>query len=545
MSSPETQTRNAKQDGRPPTDHLRRPPTPFHRTFPLPDEDDQLLEGQMSGNSVSASRLQACHPGPTASDSGTTVQPAVSTSENGQTIFLDADDRDAPKSRNSITSGASFHQSSAGEEYSFPDPFVAKVALKTLRKLNTTRRSVDGHGSAGDIGSACTGEEEEDQHGYGTDSSQRKQQRQIDNATVIPPTSSESMRKRSRPLHRELSAGKLWSALRGASTPVPAVSSGDANQLGSLEGPEIDVSLTNDALRHRKPLPPPPPFNQPDIDHTSGGGPSSGFGWPGQNQSSSREPGRSAFSLRSLRQSLPAIGINLPSGKRLMAAGYTRPTDPPSYMGGHTSSASHGQLHRPPFNSLGGRQVQRGTTYIQSQHTPPISASVPVLEGFLPSTGKTPRHAQHESSKIHPADNLSLYLRLASLPKWDKWIDPDVKTSSRWHNRSNWGTGRARRNSKSQGSNNQYEIIASNQDSEDRPSGRKRTIERLVYSVIHSADHVAVQGQEHAPAPPSAPGLAGPSRDAGKETAPRYLRSWENRRRFLDAIENREFAIAF
>lgn len=507
----------------------------------------------MTGLVVPTSPTSTPHPGPTASDSGISVQPSGPAFENGQTIFLDVDDAHEPKSRNSITSGASFHQSSTGDEYSYPDPFVAKVALKTLRRLNTGHRSVEGHGSDGDRKSiyGAEGEEEEDQHEYGTDSDERKQQRQIDNATVIPATISGSAKKRSRPLHRELSAGKLRPALRGTSTPVQEVRdrAGVARRLESVQGshePEINVSLGNDALRQRKPLPPPPPPppSRPGFD-TSQSGPTSGFSRPEQNQPWVRESGRSAFSIRALRQSLPAIGINLPSSRRRPPAERTGPIGPSPSMEWHRSNASQ----VPSLHTLGMRQVHTGTSYIQSQHTPPISASIPILEGLLPSSGKTPRpiplHTQRNRQKEHPADNLGLYLRLASLPKWDKWIDPDIRTSSRWHNRSNWGSGRARNNSKSHGSSNKYEIITASPDPENGPSGRKRTIDRLVQSATKYANHMTTQTQEHASGPPSAPSIDGMPKDESADTPARYLRSWEARRRFLDAIENCEFSILY
>ncbi|KAI5454247.1 hypothetical protein NCC49_004307 [Naganishia albida] len=546
MPSPETQTRNLKQAIRPLPNSPRRPSTPFHHNIPPAEEGDQLPSAVISGPVVAAHEPDARQPGPAASDSGTAIHPSNPASGNGQTIFLDVDDAQAPRSQGSVTSGASSHQSSTGEEYSFLDPFVAKVALKTLRKLSPSYRSMDGH--AGDVylHHGCGEDEGEGQHGYGTDSSQRKQQRQVDNATVIPAMSSGSTRKRSQPLHRKVSAGKLRSALRGASTSVQGVANDSPDRFESLQGPEIDVSLSNDAHQQRKPLPPPPPsHDRSDMNALSYGGPNCGYGWQGQNQPSAQETGGSRFSLRSLRPSLPAIGINLPSSKNRPLVGYTEPADPPSSIGWHTSSASPGTN----TNSLGRhQQLQRGTTYIQSQHTPPISASVPVLEGLLPSTGKTHRHTPLEphsdSRKKHPADDLSLYLRLASLPKWDKWIDPDVKTSSRWHNRANWGTGRARRNSKSQVPSNKYESIASNSDLEEGPSGRKRTIERLVYSATHCADHARSQAQERTSPVPSPAALDGVPQEDPSGTPARFLRSWESRRRFLDAVENCEFSVS-
>lgn len=548
MSTHNTQSHSAEPAPiHPESTRRKRPPTPFHHPTPLPDEDEQLPTGEMTGLVALPSQTNIPHPGPTASDSGISVHPSGPAFENGHTIFLNVDDGHAPKSRNSITSGASFHLSSTEDEYSYPDPFVAKVALKTLRSLNTSHRSVDGHGDGNDgkRGSVIGNAEEEDLHGYGTDTSQRKQQRQFDNATVIPATLSASKKKRSQPLHRELSAGKLRPALRGASTPVHDVTdgAGSARRLESVQGyrePEINVLLANDALRHRKPLPPPPPFTQPGFDpgHSRR---MSGFGGPEQNQSLLRESGRSAFSIRALRESLPAIGISLPFSRPRPHDEYTGSMGPPQSTQWHISNASQVSS----FQSLGQRHAPVGTSHIQSQHTLPISASIPILEGLLPSSGKTPRHTTHDRQKKHPADDLSLYLRLASLPKWDKWIDPDVKTSSRWHDRSNWGTGRARNNSKNHGSSYKYEIITSSPDLQNEPSGRKRTINRLVQSATKQANHVVSQGQEHTSAPPSAPGIDVMSKDEPADTPARYLRSWEARRRFLDAIENCEFSILY
>lgn len=550
----------------PKSNQHKRAPTPFHHSIPLPIDEEETPSYGMTGLVVPTSHTDVSPTGPTASDSGISVNPSSGPAiENGHTIYLD----ERPGSRKSITSGASLHpsvstpkQSSTGDEYSYPDPFVAKVALKTLRKLNPSHRSVEGRRSTDDLllveaerreSSASAYGIAEDDQGYGTDSSEKRKQRQLDNATVIPAPSSESTaRRRSRPLHREMSAGKLRPALRGVharegdATDVVVETSRVQSPAVQQRGQGISVSLTHDSLRHRKPLPAPPPLppSRPGNDfersgHTSGVG-SSGVGWNGQNLPSVRESGSRAFSIRALRQSLPAIGINLQSSRN------RNPVQRPMIR--HPSELAQ----VPTLHPYGHRQAPQNAGYIQPEHTP-VSASIPFLEGLLPSTGNAAPHSQHDRRKNHPADNLGLYLRLASLPKWDKWIDPDVKTSSRWHNRSNWGTGRARSGSKSRhgslgpaGSKDKYSVITSSAENpEEESSGRKRTIDRLVQGVTKHEDKARMAGQEPAWTPPPTSGPDGLGLgDESADKPARYLRSWEARRRFLDAIENCEYSTA-
>ncbi|GHJ84682.1 hypothetical protein NliqN6_1084 [Naganishia liquefaciens] len=525
----------------------RRPHTPFPRDKGLPPDEDE---------SVSIGRDLVHHhlsesAGPPPSNSGIAVTVSLSPPEQkGKTIFLE----DRTVVRKSLTKGGCFDSpvfaplvSSTSDEYSYPDPFVLKAALQTLRNLNPGHRSVDGRESsrarsqtgpsAGAIASrrsslASLGSRA-DIAGYVTDSSEREKQRQLDNATVIPTLSSGSRRQRRQPLHRELPGEKLPSAMKLTSRNI-------SEGTESLEVmSRRDSHLTN----RTKPLPQPPASRLEPHD----GSPSAPtLPQPNRERSVIRpEIRRQGFSLYGIRQSLP--GINVIKSVRVKNSARDRHASTSALQRGPLSARQSSEAFQAPDASvnqvrLPSPQVWRSDAQERemryTQTGPPaghtqVSVAIPLLERSLPSSGRQ----QDDQGLLHPADNLSLYLKLATLPKWEKWIDPDAETTSRWYNRPNWGSGRARSvRQRGLGTSNPsslgdgYLAMNAGPKDEERISGRKRTIDRLVHSVMQYEDRKLPPGNQS--------NNQGNPHGSFRGRYGRYLESWEARRRFLDAIEN-------
>lgn len=548
----------------------KRPPTPFHRHKSLPVDEDE--ETDLAQEVILHQRSDPATSGPPPSDSGVSItlsQPAGGTAnQHGQTIFLD----EKQEARKSLTKGGYLESpvstplaSSTGDEYSYPDPFVAKAALQTLRSLTPGHRSVDGgQGEAeatarrpveavasrrSSVGSLVTPAEG---GGYATDTSEREKQRQVDNAMVIPTSASGSTRKRSKPLHRDFPATKLTSALRrtdgnGANEGRFPTSESGYYQAGREE---ISGQPSSNAL-HRKPLPPQPPRRLDNSARPFVAAPDQYLTRQGLPTAIPPETRSRGFSFFGLRQSLPAVNFIQSSRNRDSAqhrhdtAAHLNPQ-----LVRHSSDAfqvpstSFGQERQPFRQAPPAELPQHELWHVQPEHTP-VSASIPILESLLPSTGGA-RRIQNDSQLLHPAENLSLYLKLASLPKWEKWIDPDAETTSRWYNRPNWGTGRARTDRKSRqrsigpsSSKDMYTIIEASTEDGASVSGRKRTIDRLVQSVMQHAEPTGPTTALPKHVPGSSPPLSSDERESGDQPG-RYLRSWEARRRFLDAVQNCE-----
>lgn len=522
----------------------KRPPTPYHRSEPFPTDIDE--ETCIAQEMTSRQHLISTTSGPPPSDSGISVSlsppPDGAPNQHGKTVFLD----DKTEARKSLPKGGYLDSppstplaSSTGGEYSYPDPFIAKAALQTLGNLNPGHRSVDGRrrdgeattgtpmetmasrrSSLGCFGSQANVEE------YPAGSSERETQRQNDNATVIPPMTAGSARLRKKPLHRELPATKLTSALK----PTIRNITGGGRSLEAPAGSHLHLEPADDML-HRKPLPQPPASRLDAHD-----GP--GLSFPESNRERAgilAEFRRQGFSLFGLRQSLPAIIPPARSRKSSQPHHATAATlHPQSYSVRQSAETfqipvAHFNQARQPFQQIPRAEPRApGVPPPQTGQLPEqlsISASIPLLERSLPSSGRD----DSKPRLLQPADNLGLYLKLATLPKWEKWIDPDAEMTSRWYNRPNWGSGRTHSVRNRLGSTG-LSSSGHNYMAIEYISGRKRTIDRLVQSVTRSTEQHSYPKYEQV--------IERGAQGALEGQPERYLRSWEARRRFLDAIDN-------
>ncbi|KAJ9124945.1 hypothetical protein QFC24_002877 [Naganishia onofrii] len=528
---------------------IRRPPTPFHFPGPPPDDECDTTKDESRRTHITDDIIRTHHTPLSATSH--TIRRAASSG-----ISIPVISETQPSTPTTI-------------EYAFPNPFVATASLKARRALNPDYRYIrrpssnqseemsrssragtpsSRVGSGGSRRGSLAANAEE---WNGTDSQQRIQQRLVDNAIVIPSPSSPASQnqqrgKRNQPLHREYSAGKLRPALRVVHAEIDAASprTGIKAFGGVVEtiqaGNEIDIRLT-DTSRRGKPLPPRPPST------TTVGNPRRAE----ENIRHSR-----TFSLQALRQSLPSIG----SRKR-------SPSNQPSRMlqvaatGAHES---HEAVRLPPDAFPSPSHPSRLPSF-------PASATRSVgSETHGPPWTQPPSTVQHRAQAAalkDPADNLNIYLRLAHLPKWTRWIDPDRNVESRWHNTSNWGTGRTFKNNKDPQSSNvaseatdgRSGMVSSHGIGE--MSGRARTIDRLVQSVVtnqmcsaaDTAGSFAGRDQQQRQVQSlssSSASLAANTQilDPGKHESAaradqvaggrRFLKSWEVRRGFLDGIEN-------
>ncbi|KAJ9111380.1 hypothetical protein QFC19_001148 [Naganishia cerealis] len=482
-------------------------------------------------------------------------------------------------------------------EYAFPNPFVATASLRARRALNPDHRHVrrprttgkermtgdsgteaSGFASIGGGGGrpafSVVGPEE----GYATDSSYRVRQRLEDNAVIIPSPSSfasqiqqQQRGKRNQPLHREYASVNLRPALRVVeaemSTMIPRAE--DKHSCNPTIGEmsvekETSIRLEGALSRRGKPLPPRPPPSVA-IDPTS------------ENSETRRHrQSGGTFSFHALRQSLPALGAAM----RLSTTNRVRSRQ-------HTVAKAYEHSNGPGEYSYAFSTTPHLPLLSQSVHvsSPRSVALEPSPLHTHPSTSARPPHRPQlpTTALKDPADNLNIYLRLARIPKWTRWIDPDIIVDSRWHNTANWGTGRtatvvAPYYSKNPQQDPQSLIqvdpgIINDQNPRSgvprsgKTSGRTRTIDRLVQSVLTGQpkttggvdiDRLHLQ-QRSQPARPSSAAAAAAvdnpnhrqNLDPGKRESaddraatgasgrpPRFLKSWQVRQGFLEGIEN-------
>jgi hypothetical protein len=142
-------------------------------------------------------------------------------------------------------------------------------------------------------------------------------------------------------------------------------------------------------------------------------------------------------------------------------------------------------------------------TAVRSSRESSRRRSLPPASRFDPQS--VPSWRPLLSPPVYPADDLLSYLQYAQIPKWTRWIDPDLVRGdeSRFgsHQTLFWSTRRGRTSDR--------EAVASDGDL----CGRQAVIHRLAESVTKTEEE-----------------------DGWEERA---LRSWETRRGFYEMIESR------
>lgn len=539
-----------------PRQAIRRPPTPYQFPGQRPNSESDSTE-----NGFQSSRIPHDIISNHATPLSTEIRVARRTTSSGISNPVNSETQQSTPTT---------------IEYAFPNPFIATASLRARRALNPDHRYVRRRnsgqqgkmsrssragtpsspfsaGGSGDAGSRPRSLMSNAEDVSVADSDRRIRQRLADNAIVIPSPSSPNAQNqqqrgnhRSQPLHREYSAGKLRPALRVVQAAMDPMNQREGNKdFGSgvetmqIES-EMDIRLS-DAMRRAKPLPPRPP---PTAIATETSG-----------DIEARGHSRT-FSLQSLRQSLPFIGSAMHSSP----SGHPRR---PSQLGA-SGADTRLEIVAPSIDALSTPPPPSRLPFVSSS----ASRSVGTIQSpRLTQPPGTARQRTQTAALKDPADNLNIYLRLAHLPKWTRWIDPDRHIQSRWHNTSNWGTGRAHHGSKdptlpsvaSEATDRRSGMVSSHSIGE--MSGRARTIDRLVQSVVtnqmcsiadsgsrddgHPERHVQSLPSSSSSLTANIQNLDPEKRESPADQpaggARRFLKSWEVRRGFLDGIENCKF----